>query len=526
MTTTASGTTTAVTTMADRRRPTLLRGTSIPARWRIVGLILLTTSVTLVAVAIAARILLLGDVDRRANSDVAQEISEFRAFAAQGVDPATTQPFASVERLLSVFLARQHPSDGEEILGLTGGSVLTGGPAGAALEPPYPEQPYSVGADPTLLERIRASASPSGVVETPIGPMRWGKVSVDAGTEQGELVVAVFTEGRRALVNDAIRKAFYVAAAGLLCTAGIAWLVAGRILAPVRAVREVAADIGESDLAARVPVQGRDDIAALAATFNAMLDRIEHAYLTQRRFVDDASHELRTPITVIRGHLELMGSDPDERSETLRLVDEELARMTRIVSDLLTLAKAERPDFVQRGAVDVAELTLHIEAKAHALGDREWLIMQVADGVAWIDGQRITQAVLQLATNAVQYTRVGDTVRLGSAFAGVGADRRLTFWVSDTGPGIRASEAETIFDRFQHGSAHWTQLTTGGPVPERSGAGLGLAIVRAIAEAHGGSPSVRSELGEGATFAVDIPVPEHRADAGDTVRIDRSGGSQ
>jgi signal transduction histidine kinase len=94
-------------------------------------------------------------------------------------------------------------------------------------------------------------------------------------------------------------------------------------------------------------VHGRDDVAALAGTFNAMLDRLERAFAAQRTFVDDAGHELRTPITIVRGHLELMGDDPAEREETVRLVTDELDRMSRIVEDLLLLAKAERPDFIR-----------------------------------------------------------------------------------------------------------------------------------------------------------------------------------
>src|SRR5699024_6563056 len=127
---------------------------------------------------------------------------------------------------------------------------------------------------------------------------------------------------------------------------------------------------------------GRDDISQLAMTVNAMLDRIEAAYDTQRRFVDDAGHELRTPITVIRGHLET--SDPDEdpatRAETMRLVDSELDRMSRIVTDLLIMAKAERPDFVRPRPVDAAELLLDIESQAQQLGDRRWELVEIAEG--------------------------------------------------------------------------------------------------------------------------------------------------
>src|SRR5699024_9617833 len=116
-------------------------------------------------------------------------------------------------------------------------------------------------------------------------------------------------------------------------------------------------------------------------------------------------HELRTPITVIRGHLETMDDDDVEnRAETMRLVDSELHRMSRIVSDLLIMAKADRPDFVRLRPVDAAELLLDIEAQAEQLGDRRWELVEIAEGTAVVDPQRITQAALQLASNAVSHT--------------------------------------------------------------------------------------------------------------------------
>ena len=112
---------------------------------------------------------------------------------------------------------------------------------------------------------------------------------------------------------------------------------------------DTARSISETDLTRRIPVSGRDEIAELARTFNAMLDRLEAAFATQRAFVSDASHELRTPITIVRGHLELLGDDPQERRETIALVTDELDRMSRFVDDLLLLAKAERDDFLRVG---------------------------------------------------------------------------------------------------------------------------------------------------------------------------------
>ncbi len=236
-----------------------------------------------------------------------------------------------------------------------------------------------------------------------------------------------------------------ISGVALLMTTGIAWVVAGRILKPVRLVRATAAQLTEQDLTRRIPVHGNDDVAALAETFNAMLDRLERAFATQRLFVDDAGHELRTPITIVRGHLELMGDDPAEREETVRLVTDELDRMSRIVEDLLLLAKAERPDFVTPEPVQLAELTADVFVKARTLGDRDWVLAEVADRETRLDPQRITQAMVQLAQNAVQHTTAGQTIRIGSRAAGA----RIELYVADTGPGVQPQDAEVIFERFR-----------------------------------------------------------------------------
>jgi signal transduction histidine kinase len=222
-----------------------------------------------------------------------------------------------------------------------------------------------------------------------------------------------------------------------------------------------------------------------------MLDRLESAFATQRRFLDDAGHELRTPITIVRGHLELMGDQPDERRETLALVIDELDRMSRLVDDVLTLAKAERPDFLDRETVDVAALTREIHAKAAAIAPRDWRLAGTGRGVIVADRQRLTQALVQLAQNAVQHTGEGDAIALSSSVAA----GRARFCVRDWGPGVPAADRERIFERFGRRAA-----------ARREGAGLGLAIVRAIAEAHGGRVELESAPGQGATFTVEVPV--------------------
>ena len=239
-------------------------------------------------------------------------------------------------------------------------------------------------------------------------------------------------------------------------------------------------------------MRGHDELAGLAVTLNAMLDRLERTLSSQRRFLDDAGHELRTPITIIRGHLELLEDDPEEREATRVLLLDELDRMARMVNELILLAKAERPDFLQTAPVDVGPLTGELLTKASALAPRAWAIDSEAGGTIVADRQRLTEALMQLAQNAAEHTREGDEIALGS----VVADGEARFWVRDTGTGIAPADQTQIFERFERR----------GPRSQDGGFGLGLSIVRAIAEAHGGRVELRSGLGEGATFTIVVPV--------------------
>ncbi len=494
-----------------------MRARTLSARARITVWIVLSTLFTLVAVGMIGRSLSLATVEVEANAQISQEADEFARFVAEGVDPETTKPFASAERLLEVYLARQSVSDGELIVGLAQGEpvgALSGVPGrGAGAEGHTDADSAQQALGDTLLATMTDPATASGALTLTEGdPVRWGRMDFTLDGQDGALLIAQFTADDRAAVDRSVGTLAWVAALGLLLCSGVAWLVAGQILAPVRGVYRVARDIGEHDLTARVPVEGTDDIAQVAATFNQMLDRLEEAHRTQQRFVDDAGHELRTPITIVRGHLELLSEDPEERRATIRLVTDELARMSRIVSDLLVLARAQQPDFVTRAPHDIASLTLDIEAKAQALGDRRWQLMEVAEGEASVDAQRVTQAVLQLAANAVQVTGAGDRIRIGSQFTEAGAERRLRVWVADEGPGVAESAAAKIFERFVHGGHLAGRADTAGTSP-RHGSGLGLAIVRAITDAHGGSAWLESTPGEGATFGIDVPTPETHAEA-------------
>jgi signal transduction histidine kinase len=281
----------------------------------------------------------------------------------------------------------------------------------------------------------------------------------------------------------------------------LAWRLAERILQPVRKVRQTAHSISETDLTRRIEIEGSDEISELARTFNEMLDRIEHAFIAQKQFIDDASHELRTPITIIRGHLETLDAVPEERAKTVVLLLDELDRMSRLVEDLLLLARSEHPDILDLTVVDVGSLTSQVHAKASGIAGREWVLEEIGTGLVVLDPQRITQALVQLAQNASNHTKEGDQIAIGSAVA----NNEVRFWVRDTGPGIPQEQQARIFERFSRG-----------PGGRRSsqGAGLGLSIVRTIAAAHHGRVEVDSAIGRGSTFRMVIPVDQPENEQG------------
>lgn len=469
------------------------RSRTLGLRGRIVLWLVAIVAVALTALFTLTYGLARADNADRANQDVIQELREFQQFRQEGLDPSTGKPFTSAAGLLEVFLARQQPSASELLVGRTdSGDIMQ-------VSGPSVEDPAGLLSDDQLWADLEGAQS--GIVDTRLGEARYARSSVQVGDTSGTLTVLSFPGQNDAVLTSVLKRAAPVAALALVLAGLAGWFVSGRILSPLRSFQNAAQEITERDLTRRLPVSGDDEMADLGRTFNGVLDRLSEAFASQRQFVDDAGHELRTPITVIRGHLELMSDDPVEREETLTLVTSELDRMSRIVSDLLTLAKAERPDHITVAPVDVAALTLELDSKAQRLGDRDWVLDELAEGTAELDGQRLTQALLQLARNAVQHTQDGDRIHLASRWVTSGAGQwSLAFTVADHGPGVPPGHEKKIFERFHR---------AGGGDPHHPGAGLGLPIVRAIAEGHGGSVSVAPTPGGGATFTLLVPVENH-----------------
>ncbi len=496
---------------ARSRTPTPIRWWN-SARLRItVGITFITAAVFAAMVIFTGQLLVLS-AERLTDTRLDRETTDFTTFMTAGILPSFESEDPTVEELLRAYLAQQYPSSELMLIGTAENSktqftLSRFGPSEDQLFPPVVR---------SQLQRI--GLNPSEEAGSINDGVTWRKTIVQSPAGPANLVVAVNDLGTAAETRRVAESLLWASAGGMVLSAFLAWWIAGRMLVPVRRIREAAETISAADLSRRVPSDGPDEIVSLADTVNEMLDRVEEAYRTQREFLDDAGHELRTPLTVVQGNLDLMPDDPEGRAAATRVMQDELSRMTRIVEDLLTLARADRPDFLLTGPTEVSELILDIEAKVDVLADRDWNVLPYAEGVVLLDKHRITQALMQFCSNAVRFTRPGDRIEIGCRIVQPGEPtisekvtdgpppetnpkelrrRRLLWWVRDRGAGIPPGEEESIFERFHTARG---QLRDG-----RGGTGLGLAIVSTIARAHGGRAFAFNARGGGAAFCIVIP---------------------
>nr|WP_269091219.1 HAMP domain-containing sensor histidine kinase [Actinopolymorpha cephalotaxi] len=426
------------------------------------------------------------------DAELSRDVRQLANSAAVRLDPGTGQAAVPTRRDFSAAFAAHPPRPDEAYFGFVDGLLLARS-AGSGLAGPA--------AFSEVLPYARAAARTTGPASgevTVASDLRLAGTAVPgSGGHRATLVVARDTTRLEAVLYAEFRTYALVALAGLALATLAGFAATGRILTRLR-----------------VPVR---PTTGQPLTF---------APLTlHRQVLDDAGHELRTPITIMRGHLELL--DPNDRAEvaaTRDLVLDELDRMARLVDDLATLATADRPDFLRPAPVNVGVLVKEIAEKARTLGHRDWVVEASTDATVVADAQRLTQALLQLADNAVRHTVEDDTIALGS---GVDESTRMArLWVRDTGPGVSEADQERIFGRFERAAEE----------EPGSGSGLGLAIVAAIAKAHDGRVVLYSTPGLGSTFTVLIPLvgsgadqPRHRTGerepelAGDADRIPAAG---
>ncbi len=298
----------------------------------------------------------------------------------------------------------------------------------------------------------------------------------------------------------------------LLAAAAGGWFLASRALGPVSRMNRTAASIGIDDLDARVPVPpGNDEITALAETLNSMLGRLDEGVRQNRRLIADASHELQTPLAVMRTELDvtLASTDlPPDAVEVLESVREESDRLTRIVRNLLTLARFDEGTLrLLRAPLDLHAIAEESADALSTLARESQVSVTVGGEEAFVnaDQQYLRIVVSNLLENAIKYSGEGASVLLESHVEGPEA----VLSVADTGPGVAPSSMPYVFERFFRAD----RSRPSGPM----GSGLGLAISREIVEAHEGRIELATEVGVGSTFIVRLPAlttvrePEERA---------------
>ncbi len=454
-------------------------------------ILLLYALTMLAAVGLAVpifRALLFREVDRRVQVDLQEELDDFAA-TYTAWDAVTPEDDAALEDFVKDFLVENIPEDDNFHLIFLNGEFVRSNPRSL---PAVIDPESDLGQQWAAL--TAATEGRISVADPTVGSVLYSTYVLETNDiPRGVFVVAHMSAGERTEALAGVYVFTKVAIGVVIVSFLLAWLGSQQLLKPVQQLATTARSINEADLSRRLEVAGSGELAELAATFNAMMNRVQSAFESQRNFINDAGHELFTPLTIIQGHLEVMGDDPADRAATLSLVMDEIERMSRFTNDLLLLAQADQPNFLQLETIPVADFTQEIFAKVSVLADRQWRLGSVGRGVLVGDRQRLTGALVNLAKNAAQHTQPTDTIELGSATLGT----QVRFWVRDTGEGIALTDQTRIFDRFARAANTYRQS---------EGAGLGLAIVKTIADSHAGTIELVSQPGVGSTFTLVIPL--------------------
>jgi two-component system OmpR family sensor kinase len=467
----------------------------------------LRARLTLVLVILVAAGLIVADV---------ATFAALRSFLVQRVDQqlqAATRPIGG--RLASPDVAAGEvplPNDGDDASVPSGTYAALYDAAGQEVN--HVTFTYGTGSDPV-------PDLPADVATFEGSSQLWSTGSVVGGSAfrviaehfQGGYTVVIaipLTEVQQTL-RQLVLVAALVTLAVLAAIAVLASSIVRQGLRPLEEIEETAEAIAAGDLSRRVEDDDpRTEVGRLGAALNVMLGRIEHSMDEQRaseealrRFLADASHELRTPLTSIRGYAELFrrgaGDDPVDTALSMRRIEQESARMGVLVDDLLFLARSGRGRPIAREPFDLARLAADAAQDARAVDPSREIALESPGSLVVVgDEGRIRQVLANLVSNALTHTPSGSSIGVRAA----AADGWAELSVTDHGPGLTADEAAHVFEAFYRADPSRGRAVDA----DGAGTGLGLAIVAAIAEAHGGSASVRTEPGEGATFTVRLPL--------------------
>ncbi len=466
----------------------------MPIRWRLTLGYSLFLALALSALGVAVYVLLSHNLEGEVDTALAMKTADVQR--ALRVTGDNLSPQIHAEDLEPVSRSLSLPNTYVQVMDAHGTIILT--------SPNLQGQPLPV--DPAvILEVLQGQPSASILPEVDGQRVRVHTTPII----HSDKVLGVIQVGQSLYSMDSsLQRLGYFLGSGVLVTWVLfslgGWLMAGRALQPLTQIANAAERIGATgDFSQRITYVGpRDELGNLATTFNQMIQRIQNAFDAQRQFVADASHELGTPLTVIRGNLDLLKRDLPERDqlESRQSMDREAARMDRIIGELLTLAQMEGQEQDHRKPVDLEVLVRETIQQARVIsGKRRITLGAITPATVTGDAHQLSQAIFNLLDNAIKYTPEKGSVALSVQKNG----KWVQVDVADTGIGIPPDELPRIFDRFYRVDKARSRA--------RGGTGLGLAIVKAIAETHGGRVTVESTPGKGSVFSLRLPVsgPSH-----------------
>ncbi len=431
-----------------------------------------------------------GDVTQLAEAARALRAGSAALLARRLEGYVRAQPYSSTSSLLFAIVAgRQAISNHPELLSISAS----------------PDQSESVAEqDHESAESRALRTGPTGQRTATVPDLGLTRIDERTVTVSGVRVRLGAGESLQAVsrAERALAQTFLLAGGvGLALVLIGAYLAGALISRPLRRMARVAAQVDDGDFGPRMTVSSMTsrEIRVLGHSFNHMLDRLASAFANERAFVADASHELRTPLTVIAGQFEVLAADPhptlQEIKRTERLIAAEISRISRLIDDMLLLTRSEQTDFLRRSHFELAPFVNDLWATTTAGRDRRFELSPVPGGRLDADPDRLAQALRNLIENAIVHTAEPDgLVRLAVEPLAGG---RIRLVVEDDGPGIPEDQRERVFERF-HRTDQARDRVSGG-------AGLGLSIVRAIAQSHGGRVRATARRGGGARLELDLP---------------------
>jgi two-component system, OmpR family, sensor kinase len=456
------------------------------ARSNILGWILIPVVLSMIATFAFSAVLLRNNLSEEVDQRLNQEAQELYLLADRAIDPISGEAYSSARAILELYIRRSVPDSLESLFVMVNGEVLE---RSSGRDLPRLDR------DAEFIEFIASRQEAElGDYQSGENLVRYIVVPVAGSSDNGHLVAAIFLDQEQQKVDALLTQLAFLMLIALLSAAAAGWFVAGRILRPLRQLREITRRVKDGTTEERITgFNPNQEIGAIASDFNSMLDRTASAFASQRRFVDDAGHELKTPLTIVRGHLDLIKLDPTESTSSIAIVEDEVLRMTRIVQDLQTLTKSSQVSFVQASPVEPSEIVDEVFVKTSPLAERNWSIEAQELGVLPLDRQRMVQALLQLVDNAIKHTSTGDAIAIGCRSTG----NSIELYVGDSGPGVPEESRVLVQERFARGA--WTSQDT-------EGSGLGLAIVEAIAKAHNGELFIRDSVLGGAEVGIKLEL--------------------